>query len=757
MTGKWTRRAFIVGGATLGGLAGGLAVGIGYLASIDLKGRGGRTLANGSVLLNSYIEITPTGVIRFAIPRTEMGQGVQTAQAMLLAEELGVSLTDVTVFHPLQLLPVYSNFAAPFHDIPEHHTGPRAWVIKHLFGAVGFVTSAASSTTMDAWIPLRAAAAAAREMLIAAAVARSGIPAGDWHSDGGFIIDRERKIRLPFAALAAEASKMTPPGEPKLKPPEDWTLIGHNLPRLDTPSKVDGSARYGIDSMPEDVLYAAVAMPSGYGRKMASADTRVAEKIPGVIKVLSYDTFVAVIASSWWSARQAAKAINVQAVPSAWDGFGTVEFAKTLNDRLASSGASVVLNKGDAQAALAHAERRVDAQYYSPPMTHACMEPMNATARYDPQTRTVDLWCGTQSPFTAKIGVHRGAARNTAPLKNVNVNVTYAGCGFGRRGEHIEIEMACACATAMPGRPVKLIWTREQDIQNGFLRAPNASRFSARLGADGLPDAWSQHVATQSLAASYSRRVLGLRGIGNNDHMSLDGALQLHYAIANLRVEMTNLSSPLSIGFLRSNAQASNVGFGEAFLDECAQIAGIDPLEYRLRLLKDDSRAARTLRAVADLAAWGSAQSGIAGRGLAWRRLFNSDCAVIVDVASASSGGVRIKRVTCAVDVGAPINPRMIEQQVESAIIFALSMALYQKIDIEKGVVSQSNFGDFPLLTLRECPDIDVVVLPSTGDAGGLGELAVGAAVGALLNGVSAAAGRRIRRLPIVDALSISS
>jgi isoquinoline 1-oxidoreductase subunit beta len=753
---KWTRRAFIVGGATLGGLAGGLAVGIGYLSSIDLIGRGGRTFANGSVLLNSYIEITAAGVIRFAIPRTEMGQGVQTAEAMLLAEELGVGLDDVTVFHPLQLLPVYSNFAAPFHDIPERHRGPRAWVIKRLFGAVGFITSAASSTTMDAWLPLRAAAAAAREMLIAAAVARTGIPAADWHSDGGFVLDKGRKNRLSFAALATEASKMTPPAEPKLKSPKDWTLIGHDAHRLDTPSKVDGSARYGMDSMPEGILYAAVAMPSGYARKIASADVRVAEKMPGVVKVLSYDTFIGVIASSWWSAHQAAKSIDIQAAPSAWDDFGTAEFAKTLDDRLASSGASVVRDEGDARAALAHAEHRVEARYYSPPMTHACMEPMNATARYDSQTRTIDLWCGTQSPFTAKIGARRGASRNNAPLKSVNVNVTYAGCGFGRRGEHIEIEMACACATAMPGHAVKLIWTREQDIQNGFVRAPNASRFSARLGADGLPDAWCQHVATQSLAASYLPRVLGLRGIGN-DNLSLDGALELRYAIANFRIEMTNISSPLSIGFLRSNAQASNVGFGEAFLDECAQMAGMDPLEYRLRLLEHDSRAARTLRAVADRAAWGSVQSGIEGRGLAWRRLFNSDCAVIVDVATASRGGVRIERVTCAVDVGAPINPRMIAQQVESAVIFALSMGLYQKIDVERGVVSQSNFGDFPLLTLRECPDIDVVILPSTEDAGGLGELAVGATVGALLNGVSRAAGHRIRRLPIVDALSVSS
>ena len=755
MAAKWTRRAFIVGGATLGGLAGGLAVGIAYLSSIDLRGRGGRTFANGSVLLNSYIEIAPTGVIRFAIPRTEMGQGVHTAEAMLLAEELGIGLDDVTVFHPLQLLPVYSNFAAPFHDIPERHSGPRAWAIKHLFGAFGFVTSAASSTTMDAWLSLRAAAAAAREILIAAAVARTGIPAADWHSDGGFVLDKHRKYRLSFAALATEASKMTPPVEPKLKAPKDWTLIGHNAHRLDTPSKVNGSARYGLDCMPEGLLYAAVAMPSGYARKIASADVRAAEQMPGVVKVLSYDTFIASIATNWWSAYQAAKSIDIQTVPSAWDDFSTAEFAKTLDDRLGSSGASVVLDEGDAQAALGLAERRVEARYYSAPMTHACMEPMNATARYDSQSCTIELWCGTQSPFTAKIGVRRGAARNSAPVKNVNVNVTYAGCGFGRRGEHIEIEMACACATAMPGRPVKLIWTREQDIQNGFVRAPNASRFSARLGGDGLPDAWSQHVATQSLAKSYSRRVLGLRGIGN-DKMSLDGALDFHYAIADLRMEMTNLPSPLSIGFLRSNSQASNVGFGEAFLDECAQSAGIDPLEYRLRLLKDDSRAARTLRAVADRAAWGISPSGVEGRGLAWRRLFNSDCAVIVDVATVASAGVRIKRVTCAVDVGAPINPQMIAQQVEGAIIFALSMALYQKIDIEKGVVLQSNFGDCPMLTLKECPDIDVVILPSSEDAGGLGELAVGATVGALLNGVSRAVGHRIRRLPIVDALSIS-
>ncbi len=695
MTGL-SRRAFLGVSVATGA---GLAIGFPLTAS---RSHGASV---ESPEINAWIRIGTDDRVTLVVPEAEMGQGVLTALPMILAEELEADWRNV-------------------HSI--HAPADRA--------RYGRQSTGGSTSVRKGYDQLRRAGAAAREMLVAAAADSWGVSASQCRAEAGYVIDSQGR-RVSFGAVAQRASELPVPKRPQLKDPKTFRLIGRTLPRLDSEVKVRGEAVYGIDVQMDGLKTARVAHPPSFGGALESLDAKRALAIDGVRAVKEIPTGVAVIADHYWAASQGVEALVLE-----WNEgpHGALDSAK-IRERCtaALTGGRVVRSEGDAAAALHRAESPIEATYHVPFLAHATMEPMNCTAHVTEDR--CELFAPTQSPTGAQ---DTAAAITGLPLERIAVHTTFMGGGFGRRSVNDFVADAVHCSRAA-GSAVKVVYSREDDMRAGAYRPVSAHRFRGALDAEGWPLAWQHRLACPS--------ILGSKGWlqGDVDGTSVEGAANLPYAIQNLEVRYNAADVPVPPHFWRSVGSSQNAYVTECFLDELARAGGKDPVELRHRFLSHHPRHRRVLEAAAEKAGWGKRVAEGRARGVAVHECFGSVVAEVVEVSLAADRSVRVHNVVCAVDCGLAINPGIIAAQMESGIVYGLSAALYGQITIERGRAVEGNFDRYPVLRMREMPEIETVIVDSDAPLGGVGEPSTPPIAPAVCNALQALTGQPARELPL--------
>lgn len=725
------------------GAGGALLLGYGLRAPTAAERLGEADAAE--LRLNAWLRIAADGGVQIAMPRAEMGQGVHTALAQLLAEELDADWSQVSVVD-VPVAKVYANQALLLNVLPLQ-PGDEGAIARFARGAgqrLGYwlhlQVTGGSSSVRDAWEPLRLAGASARAMLLQAAARRWQLPLEQLRTEGGRVLAGERS--LGYGELAAEAAALTPPTEVALKARADWRLIGKPVPRLDLPAKVDGSAVYGVDVQQPGLLHAALRHGPYWGGSLVRFDEKALLAEPGVRHAFVLKERVAVVvADRWWQAEAALKKHPPRWEPGAKAAWSSELMRTQLRRALDQRDGFAFRRHGDAAAALAGGALRAD--YELPLLAHATLEPQNATAQFKDGRLTI--WAPTQVAALARF---KAAEVAGIAQSAVTVHTTYLGGGFGRRLETDAVEQAVAIAMRCDGMPVKLIWTREDDFAQGPFRPPALSRFAARLGADGLPLAWHNVVAGPSLSLDTVRRLLPALAMDGPDKNHIEGAYDLPYAIPNLEVRQLRVDCGVPVASWRSVGHSINAFATECFLDELADAAGRDPLSYREALLAERPRHLAVLRRAASLGNWGGPLPAGRARGIALHESFGSICAQVVE-ASVAGDTVRVHRVSLALDAGSIVNPDTVRAQMEGSVIFALSAALHGEITVLDGAVQQRNFPQQPLLTMTQTPIIEVALIESEAAPGGVGEPGVPPLAPALANALSRLLGRRIRRLPI--------
>jgi isoquinoline 1-oxidoreductase beta subunit len=702
-----SRRVLLqVGAAAGGGLLVGFLAPVGKAAGLD------DDAPAGGFAPNAFIRIDRSGKVTLIMPQVEMGQGTYTSISMILAEELDADWSRVAVAH------------APPND---------ALYANPIFG---LQVTGNSNSIRAFWTPLRKAGAAARAVLVQAAAAGWGVAPEACRTEAGEVIHDASARRIAYGDLTGLAASMTPPADPPLKPPSAFRLIGKPLKRLDTPDKVNGAAQYGIDALPEGVRFATLAQSPVLGGKVVHVDDSQAMAVPGVRQVVVLDDVVAVVGDHTWAAMRGLAALDIT-----WDdgpnaGVDTAQMIERL--RAASRQPGVVgKSAGDIDKALA--SDVVEAVYEVPFLAHATLEPMNCTVHVTPAG--CEVWTGTQVISRAQ----KTAADVTGlPLDKVIVHQHLIGGGFGRRLEYDMVTVAVRIAQKVDG-PVKIIWSREEDIQHDLYRPAWHDRVSAHLSNGGI-DGW-KHVITGSSVLS---RWLPPAAAGGRDFDAWDSAADLPYDIPNLHVAFVREEPQgLRTGFWRGVGPAHNVFVIESFIDELAHKAGKDPVDFRLAMLDKAPRLKAALRLVAEKSGWGQPLPPRCGRGVAVQPSFTSWIATVAEVEVDEEGAVGLRRVTCAVDTGIAVNPDTVAAQLQGGVVFGLTAALYGEITVENGRVQQNNFNDYRMLRMDQTPPIDVYVIPSGEAPGGIGEAGTVAAMPALANAIFAATGKRLRRLPI--------
>jgi len=702
---EFSRRDFVKTGAVAGA---GLLIGFSFAACAPSAGGP----AGGPVPLDAWLRVGTDDRITVLVDRSEMGQGVATALPMLLAEELEADWTRIAIeFAP----------AAEVYYNPD-------------FGAQG---TGGSSSVRTAFTPLRQAGAAAREVLIAAAAARWKVDRKNCRAERGAVIHTPSKRRLTYGALAEAAARLPLPKDVPLKDARDWTIIGTPAKRLDTPAKVDGSAVFGMDVKVPGMLVAVVARPPVFGGKVASFDATKARAVPGVRDVVRISSGVAVVADGYWPAHQGRAALDVT-----WDDGPnanvSTESIWTLYAERSKTPGHTALKKGHPEAVPA-AATMVEAVYELPLLAHATMEPMNCTAHVRPDG--VDIWAPTQLQTWAQ---QRGAKIGGVAQGRVNVHTTYLGGGFGRRVELDFVTDALEASRAMKA-PVKVIYSREDDIQHDFYRCASRHQLRAGLDAGGKPVLWTHRVAAQSSMVRFWPETLK----DGFDGELVEGAMAMPYAIPNVLVDSLNIDTGVPVGFWRSVNNSYNGFAVETFVDELAHAAHEDPYEYRRDLLGDSPRHLRVLNLAADKAGWGTPLAKGHARGIAVHLSFMSYVAQVAEVSVADDGSVRVHRVVCAVDCGPVVNPSIVEAQMQSAIVYGLTAALWGEVHVEGGRIVEGNFDKYPMLRMKDMPVIEVHLAPGDQAQGGAGEPATPVIAPAVCNAIFALTGKRIRRLPI--------
>jgi isoquinoline 1-oxidoreductase subunit beta len=757
------RRGFILSGL---GAAGALVVGWGVLPQrsrlgrLDTLGR-----AEGEVGLNGWIKIAADGTVLLAMPRSEMGQGVHTALAMLVAEELDVALASVRLI-PAGHDTLYGNVSALVGSLPFHPSDSEPgletrmvktgrWVVSKVARELGINLTGGSSSVADAWDVLRLAAATARAQLVGAASLQWKLPAVELQLAGG-VISHASGQKAHYGDLAKFAAA-TPAGEVRVKDAKDWKLIGTAAPRIDTAAKTDGTAAFGIDVRLPGQVFAVVRHCPVLGGSPGRVEVDAAMKLPGVERVVHLGSYagstpaVAVVGRTYWHAKQGAQALAIEWQQRPAGALDSHAIAQTL-ERLAreasqSQGGFAFYTRGDVQGAAA--ARRIEQVYRAPYLAHATMEPINCTARVS--NGRVEVWAPTQVP-----GLTRAIAARVAGVAEdaVTVHVTYLGGGFGRRLEVDFVGQAVRVAMDTGGRPVQLVWPREEDISHDFYRPAGVAVMQASLDAQGLPTGLQITSAGDAVTPRFMERCLpALAGpVDMPDKTASEGLFDLPYGIANQRIAHVATHSGVPVGNWRAVGHSHNAFFSECFIDELAAEARQDPVAFRLALLTDMPRHAAVLKLAADKAGWGTAltagRTGARARGVALHESFGSIVAEVVEV-SLVAGKPKVHRVVCAADIGIVVNPGIVAQQMESGVIFGLTAALYGRIDIEGGVVRQSNFPDYPMLRLADSPVIETHLVPSSRSPGGVGEPGTPPIAPALANALFALTGNRYRELPL--------
>ena len=657
--------------------------------------------------INAWVVVQANELVVIRYARSELGQGSMTSAAQLVAEELDCDWRRVRV---------------EFADSNEQLRRARVW---------GPMASAGSRTIRDSHHVLRGAGAAAREMLLAAAAHAWGVAPGECRAAGGVITHAPSGRRTTYGRMAGPAAKLPAPREVKLREPSAWKLAGKAIARVDIPDIVRGGARYGIDAQLPGMVYAAVAQSPVFGGRVRSVDEAAVRGRRGVLRVLSMGDFVALVADNWWRAAQA-----LSVLPITWDAAGNERVSSERIHRYLRQAlepdaeASVVRSQGEADAAIAQAERVFESDYFTPFLPHLTLEPPSCTAMV--KNGQVDLWVSTQDAEAA----HAAAAEAAGvAAEKVYVHRAHAGGGFGRRLAQDYTRQGVAIAKALDGVPVKMIWTREEDVQHDHYRPASLVRLSAGLDEVGYPVGLRCRVAAPALKDADATAALA----------------DQPYWIAHQRVEYVARSTPVPVGYWRGAAHSQNPFARECFIDELAHAGGHDPLEYRLQLLPAAARERAVLQAAARAAGWESAPAPGVHRGLAVSEAFGSYTAAVAEL-SANDRKVNLRRLVVAIDPGQVVNPDNIVAQMQGSAAFMLSALFWGEITVRDGRVEQSNFDDQRLLRLAEMPAIEVVVAPSGGFWGGVGETGVAVVAPALANALFAATGERVRTLPLKNA-----
>lgn len=696
-----SRRDFL----KLTGLAGGgLVLGLGLSGCSKpaaLGSAGGQPVA--------WLRIDVENAITVLVDRSEMGQGVYTSLTQLLAEELEV---------PLQAIRVV---AAPVGAV----------YVNALLGAQ---ITGGSTSVRDAWEKLRKAGAQARTMLVQAAAAYWGVDAAKLRVEGGTVVNGNK--RLTYGELAENAAKLPVPAEVTLKPAKDFKLVGKPQKRIDTASKVDGSAIYGIDVKLPGMLHAALAQPPTLGGALDRFDAKAAEAMPGVKKVLATGSGVVVVADHYWQARKALAAVRISWKGGPNAGLSTEGIRSRLRKAAARPGRDV-RKEGDVPAALKTAAKVVQATYELPLLAHATLEPQSCTA--DVRDDSANIHVNTQTQQVAQGTV---AALLGLKPEQVFIHTTLLGGGFGRRLE-VDFLTAAVEASKAVGKPVKVIWTREDDTTHDAYRPPAYDQISGALDAQGNLVAWQLHLTGPSITARMFPAVVETA----LDPFAVEAAQNYPYDVPNIAITYNREEIGINVGYWRSVSHALNCFVAESFMDELAHAAGKDPYAFRAALLSKQPRYKRVLDTAAEKAGWGKAPAGHF-HGIALMEGYGTYMAQVAEV-SIEGGAVKIHRITCAVDCGSVVNPNIVDQQIHGSILFGLTAALWGEITLAGGQVQQKNFDSYRLLRLPEAPPIDVHVIDSTEAPGGLGEPGTAVIGPALANAIFAATGKRLRALPI--------
>lgn len=749
--GKIARRTFLIGAAAV---AGGVAVGYWYVKKPYANPLEG-DLAEGEATFNPYVKIAADNSITIIAPRAEMGQGISTTLAAFVAEELDVTLDKVKVEHgPASY--AYFNAAmleesGPFNFFDDSLV---AETVRGALGTVGKVlglqATGGSSSTRDGFDRMRQAGAAARTLLLQAAATRLSVHPSALTTDNGTIVHAASKQSLTYGDVAADAARLDPPGDVKLKEKAEWKLLGKSQQRVDMRDKVTGAPIFGIDVRLPDMVYATVRISPVFGAKPAKYDLSKAEQMPGVIKIVplktTYGEGFGVIAENSWAAFRAADAIEVEWEKSANppDSEGLI---KVIADAAMSGDGDVMRDDGDVEAAFADAprEKLIEAEYQVPYLSHAPMEPMNCTAQLKDGKLT--LWAPNQMPV-----IVRWLCADLAGVtqENTVVHTTSMGGAFGRRGEVDFALYAALLAKEADGRPVKVTWTREEDMRHDLYRTAAVARMRARIGNDGLPVAVDMRIAAQSMMASLIGRIFPGRSPIGPDKSITDGSHDQPYTIPNYRV--TGIKAPLTIpvSFWRSVGCSQNGFFHEGFMDEIAAAAKSDPVEMRRKLMADYPAAVAVVDKVAEMSNWGEKLPAGKAKGFAFTLSFGSWCGQVIQIAD-TPNGIKLEKMWIAVDVGTAIDPGIIEAQMFSGAIYGLSAAMGQAITFKDGMVEQSNFHDYDAMRIFQTPQFEVAVLENYHKMGGVGEVGTPPAAPALANAVFALTGKRIRKLPLAD------
>ncbi|MCR5858992.1 molybdopterin cofactor-binding domain-containing protein [Mesorhizobium sp. J428] len=748
-----SRRAFLMTGAALGGTALVAAVGgVGFLSTVDVDGLRGGSVDGERASLNAFVVLYSDGSVVINVPRTEMGQGIHTGLAMVVAEEMDLPFDDrIRVEFPTEAHPAYSAWFNVLQVRPEEAAGPVVWLGRRVLGQMGFIATGASGSTMGLWHPMRVAGAAARAMLVTAAALRLNAPESELSTREGAVHHEATGRRIAYGDLAQAAAQLSPPAAPELKPRSEWRIIGRPQQRVDIPAKVRGEPVFGMDVVLPDMLHASMRHAPVFGAQVVRIGNEAAVRAaPGIVDVAVIDNrHVAVVAASWWQAEQAAWLLDVEWTQTEADDENSTTLSERLQAALSSETAYGHIDDGDAPSALSAAGASViEADYRVPFVTHACMESMNATAILR-DGATAEVWAPSQNRVTMRSGVGRGMGWAGVSPRDVTLHITMNGGAFGRRSDQDVIAEACFLAARHAGRAVKVMWSREEDIGRGLYRSQAAARLRMALGPNGLPIAYDALVASQSIFNSMGSRNMPFTPGPDGDYLTIEGLDKLHYSMPNRRTRSQHVPTHLPIHFWRSNGFSFNTFFTESFIDECALAAGADPLAYRRAMLRESPRHLAVLDRVAELAGWGGPMAPGRGRGIAIEECYRSVVAQIAEVTVADDGELRVDRIFCAIDAGLIINPDQVVAQIEGGALYGVTSALMSEITVQNGAVMETNFHDFPIQRLANAPEVTVAIVESDEPPCGVGEPGVVPAAAAVANAIFAATGRRLRSLPL--------
>jgi isoquinoline 1-oxidoreductase beta subunit len=709
-----SRRQFIVTGLTA---AGGLAIGIGPAGALPIAAQPWSPETADPHEMNAWLVIEPDDTIIIRYPRSEMGQGSFTALPMMVAEELEADWSKVT-----------AEFASANRNLRQ----------DFVYGKD--MSSVGSHSVRFSHQQMQQVGASARVRLVLAAAKRWGVPEAECEAKLGKVTHEPSGRSFGYGALAADAAKITLAKEPEIKAPEQWTLAGTPKPRLDVPLKINGTAAYGIDTKVPGMVYAAVLGCPVPGGTVKSIDDGAAKAMRGVAAVVNLDNAIAVVADRFWRAKRAVEALKVTWNPGAGAGSDSAQFAKAYRAAL-DGPAATARDDGDVEKAMQGAAKRIEAIYEVPYLAHAPMEPLNATAHYRPER--LDVWIGTQNALSTLTTAAKAA---DLPPDKVFVHNCFCGGGFGRRSFNDEMIQAIRVSKQI-GKPVKLVWTREQDIAHDRFRPQAAIRFKAAFAADGTPTALDIRTAVGSLLRSIGRSKVET-GI---EPMAVEGLANSPYAVPSTRVDCVLKNTHIPVSFWRSVGSSQNAFAIESFIDEMAHAAGQDPYQFRRKLLAGRADFIKVLDTLAEKSGWGGKPPDGTGRGIAIHECYGSIVGAVAEVA-VTKGQVNVERVVVALDCGHAVNPLTVAEQLEGGTIWGLSAALFGKNTVKDGAIVETNFDTYPVVRMAQSPKIETYLALTGGKKwGGVGEPGAAPIAPAVTNAIFAATGKRIRQLPIRD------